>query len=265
MSSFLILILVLIVVFYIFVGRKLFNMVLNHIILANGGVGSGKTTLVMSLSQKQYRKEVFKWYIKRILFFWKKVPKPLFYCNQKVSFPYVPLTKEIIYGDKAIVPHSVVCWTEVSLSADSMSFKSIDLKKFEYFIKLFRHQTLGGYLFLDTQSISDLNYIIRRSINSYVWIENCNKNFPFVLIYRVRQFLLNDDSTINVTSDVQNESRLLIVFKKVWKTFDSYNYHGLYQNLPLANYVINNDKNTDLRTYDLDEIIDLTIERKGKK
>lgn len=212
-------------------------MPLNHITLVNGGVGSGKTTLCISLAVSSYyrarrRVKVQNFILK--LLHKKSKPMPLLYSNLPIKgIPYVPLTAALLYGDTNFVPRSVVIFTEGSLSASSMDFKTIDYEKLTKGIKLFRHRTLGGRMFIDTQAVSDLHFVFKRSINSYLWIEKFTR-FPFVLCFRLRTMLYQDEQSVqNVSSKAHSETQLLFRWSFIWKRFDSYNFYGLYEKTPL--------------------------------
>ena len=233
-------------------------MPLNHIVLLNGGVGSGKTTLATSLAIGTYKRSLRRWKIKSFFLklFKKKIsPKPLFYSNIPIrDIPFVPLTASLLYGDTNFSPKSVVLFTEVSLSASSMDYNRIDYEKFSKGIKLFRHRTLGGTMFLDTQAVSDMHYILKRSINSYVWIEKFI-HFPFILCYKVRNMLLCDENSVNINQDTQKETRLFFCFSRVWNKFDTYNFYGIYENTPIENQFKlirfrGKNKGKKLRSYD---------------
>lgn len=244
---FLVLIFVFILVLLFVLFRKRFIMPLNNITMFNGGVGSGKTTISVFKAISCYKKEVRIWKLKKF-FHLTRLKKPCLYSNIPIKkIPYVPLTANLIYGDTNFSPKCSVLWSEVSISASSMDYNKIDYEKFSLGIKLFRHRTLGGHMFVDTQAVSDMHYVLKRSINSYIWIERFIK-LPFLLVYKVRNMMLVDENSINVNRDTQTETRYLIVPKRVWKYFDSYNFYGLYQNTKVDNKVI--IKNNNLRSYD---------------
>ena len=213
----------------------------------NGGVGSGKTTISVYKAISTYKKELRRWKLKKLLHL-TKLRKPCLYSNIPIKkFPYVPLTADLIYGDTNFSPKCSALWSEVSISASSMDYNKIDYEKFSLGIKLFRHRTLGGHMFVDTQAVSDMHYVLKRSINSYIWIERFIR-VPFFLIYKVRNMMLVDENSINVNRDTQTETRYLIVPKRVWKYFDSYNFYGLYEKSKVENNSIT--KYNNLRSYD---------------
>lgn len=252
MNYVLILVIIILVILLVVFYNKFVKMPLNHISLVNGGVGSGKTTLCVRLAIMNYKKACNRWYVRRFFHRLFKKPfkekKPLLYSNIPVKkIPYVPLTAELLYGFKNFVPRSIVLFTEVSLSASSMDFNKIDYDAFSKGIKLFRHRTLGGKMFLDTQAVSDMHFVLKRSINSYIWIERF-MHIPFILIYKVRVMMLVDENSVNISSDPQKETRLLFVPSYIWKKFDTYNFYGIYKDTELETNTV--FKNKDLLSYD---------------
>lgn len=101
--------------------------------------------------------------------------------------------------------------------------------------KLWRHYTHGGSAFIETQSIADNHYSVKRSISRYYYIHSSNKHFPFFVVYRLREMVYSDDGNlINISKDSAiEEMRLLIVPKKYWKCYDTYAYSGLTDDKPL--------------------------------
>lgn len=232
-----VLIIAILLFLYFFVYKKYVSLPLNHLSLVNGGLGSGKTTFAVAKAISQHKKAIRSWWICKTLFFWSKNKvfdtPPRLYSSQPLNYPYVPLTSDILLGKKVPVPKSIVLWTEASLGADSMSYNSSQQKAFVQFIKLYRHISLGGYMFIDTQAIKDLNYAIKRSCNSYIWIEKFRK-LPFLLWYKVRVMLYQDETTLNInSSNPSDDTRNVLILKHVWKKFYTYNYHGLYKNVPI--------------------------------
>lgn len=265
----LVVIIIVILVFFICFGKRLFKMPTNHITLVNGGVGSGKTTLCVDLALRQYKRNLRQYRIRKVIYkivkSKKKLDKPLLYSNLPIkNIPYVPLTDRLLYGLDNFNEKSVVLFTEASLSASSMDFKTIDYEEFNKGIKLFRHRTKGGNMFVDTQAVSDLHFTLKRSINSYVWIERHIK-IPFLLVYKVRSMLLLDETSVNVNKDPQKETRVLLCWKRVWKKFDSYNFYGLYKDTPKIRKTVVRKK--DLKSYDYVKLRKLgdTNETKTKK
>lgn len=244
-----ILVLILIAIISFKIAKKIKLLKLDNVVLINGGVKSGKTTLAVALAIRSYRKALLLWYFKRI--FKKGLEKPLLYSNIPLRCKYVPLTKDLIERKKRFNYKSVVIMSESSLVIDSMYFKDgLINEEVSLFIKLFGHSTRGGKLFIETQALNDNHYAIKRGISRYVWIHSLIKSIPFYLIYRVREMAYTDngDNVSNVfNNDTEDTIKYLIVSKRVWRKFDCYCYSYLTDNLPVVNDIVDNTYNKDLK------------------
>lgn len=267
-----VLIAIALVVFYIYFYRKFAVLPDNSIMMLNGGLGSGKTSLAVGASIRDYKSRLRSWKICNVLFPWKKREKPVLCSSIPLKCEYVPLTLEILERKVRLPYGSVVLIDEFSLVADSMSYKTINNTVLMLFIKLFRQETRGGVMYITTQSLSDCHYAVKRCVNSYLWIFKRRKIF-FFLVFRIRVFTINDESTINTVEDVQ-ESRLYLLTTRCWKYYDTYAFSGLTDNLPIANKVVNGKElpNLKVSSYrDIASYIDYESEvngnekKKGKK
>lgn len=198
------------------------------ICLVTGGVKTGKSTLSVATALREYRIALFRWKIKSFFcnLFRKPIPeKPLFYSNVPIKVNnFVPLELAHLLREKRFNYKSVVYLQEASLLCDSQLIKDKDLNnKLMLFFKLFGHETKGGKLIIDTQSICDTHYSLKRSLSNYVYIHHIQK-IPFFVICYVRELMHSEDnSTINVvTKDVEEDLKRIIVPKSVWKKFDCY-------------------------------------------
>ncbi len=175
-----VLIILLIVVIFIYIKFKKNQKVLSigSIALITGGVKSGKSSLGVHATHREYYKAYRKWFFKS-LFNTKKVKyeKPLYYSNIPVYIPptiwhilkhdyvknngvkcvpYAPLTNDILDRKKRINFGSMTYCGEFSLIADSMSGsvkgnkeeqeKIYELaERLTLFVKLYGHMTGGQY------------------------------------------------------------------------------------------------------------------------
>ena len=236
--------------------RKLFKIPrLGNMVLVTGGIKTGKSMLSVHLVNKLYKKQRFKWKIKCFflkIFKFLKIKKfidkpypeePLIYSNIPLNIPFVPLTEKIIQREERLNYGSVVYVCEASLVADSMTFKNDLLnEQMLLFNKLFAHETKGGYIIYDTQSISDNHYAVKRCLNSYLYIHHTIK-IPFFCIMYVRELKYDEDgqSINNFDTDVEEKLKRIIVSKKVWKMYDCYCYSILTDNLPIDNQLTTAD------------------------
>lgn len=242
-------ILVIICIILLKVLRKVKRLKLDNVVLINGGVKSGKTTLAVALAIREYRKALLSWRIKHL--FKKDIEKPLLYSNIPLKCKYVPLTRDLIERKKRFNYKSVVIMSESSLVIDSMYFKNgLVNEEVSLFIKLFGHSTRGGKLFIETQALNDNHYAIKRGISRYVWIHSLCKVIPFVLMYRVREMAYTDNGEVatNVFNEDANETtKFLFVGKSVWKKFDCYCYSYLTDGLEVVSEVTDGNSLDDLK------------------
>jgi len=234
----------------------------NNLTLITGGVKAGKTTLAVALSVKKYEKSLRSWYFRDWLckLFKKEnnVEKPLFYSNIPLhvmyrgkEVGYVPMTVELATRQKRFAYGSVILISESSLWADSMDVKDKDFNNSQLlFNKLIAHETLNGYLFYETQSLSDNHFAVKRCLDKYIWINRCYK-LPFILAYDVREMCYSYDNA-NVqnvfTSDVDDTKKFVFISRKWWKRFDAFTYSGLTDHLPVEEEVV---IPTDLKSYEV--------------
>lgn len=209
--------------------------------LVTGGVKCGKSTLSVHLAIRMYRKVLFRWkiymFLRKVLRFLPVKEKPLFYSNVPIAgINYVPVTEALLLREERFAYRSIIYIQEASLIADSQMCKDMDTnERLLYFNKLIGHETRGGSIIYDTQSIQDCHYAIKRSVSSYLWIHH-NMKIPFFVLVYVREMFYSEDGTgVNVfNEDVEKTLLRVIVPKIVWKRFDSYCYSKLTDDLPLA-------------------------------
>lgn len=167
---------------------------------------------------------------------------PLLYSNIPLAVPYVPLTKALLLRKKRFVYHSVIYISEASLVSNSMAFSdSAENERILLFYKLIGHELRGGNLIIDTQSISDVHYGLKRSISNYFYIHHMRKLFilPFAIAYIKESRYSEDGSTVNVeTEDTEVYLKRILIPIKVWKVFDSYTYSYMTDDLPVTDLVI---------------------------
>lgn len=214
--------------------------------MITGAPKTAKSTLAIYLAYKEFKKARLKVAIKNIFNKLSGKPlleKPLFYSNIPLNIKegYTPVTKELLTAHSKFVEYSVVYLGEVSLIADSMSYKNDEInEQLLLFNKLFGHR-VGGKLFYDTQCINDCHYSLKRVVSNYLY---CYKLvnvplLPFVIVYVREERYSDDSSTMNTyQSDVEDSMKRILISKKIWKKFD----YRCYRNI--NNYqCLNEEKN----------------------
>ena len=251
-------VLILVIVFWrIFKIPKCGNMV-----LITGGIKTGKSTLSVRMAYKTLKKQrlrvrIYNLFVIFFHKFWKrfseKKPLPLLYSNVPLSIPYVPITQALLERRERFVYGSVVYMCEASLIADSMSFKDVYTnEQLLLFVKLFAHETKGGYVFYDTQSVYDNHYAIKRCLSSYLDIHH-NIKIPFFILMFVRELKFSEDhTTVNSYSeDVEETLKIVVVPKRTWKYFDRFCYSVLTDHLPVNAKLVDPDLQEDLKARDI--------------
>lgn len=234
-----------------------------NMVLITGGVKTGKSTMSVWLAYRQYRRQLRKWWIHNHIIYYmlkwlpfkkckniKQKEKPLFYSNVPVATKnYSPLTHKLIQREERFRYGSVIYVNESSLMADSQCIKdSLVNEQMLLLNKLIAHETKGGYLFYDTQSISDNHYAVKRCLSTYFYIHH-KIVIPFFYIAFVRELKFSEESAeVNTfDDDVEKTLQMVIIPKKVWKMFDCYCYSILTDNLPVSDKIIEYKKGGDLK------------------
>lgn len=229
----LIVILIIVAIIVLVYVRKHFKrLVLPNVFLVSGAVKSGKTLLSVHLAIKQYKKNLRRHKLRAFFLTClgqkNSIPlPPMLYSNIPLAkIRYNNLTKDIIEQKVRIPNQSVVLVDEISLLADSFLYqdKKINNSLMRFF-KLFAHYSHGGTLIVDTQSLSDCHFTLKRCIGSYLYIYERIK-LPFISILKVREIAYSEDnSMISVSNqDIELEMRKVIVFNTSYKKYDCYCY-----------------------------------------
>lgn len=238
----------------------------NSVLMISGAPKTGKTLLSVYFALQFYKKACRSWFIKygidKTLFRQTTQDFPLLYSNIPLAntpFGYVPLTKEHITRREKINEHSVVYIGEYSLTANSSLGMNHGVKNgVDYdlineqlllFNKLSGHQ-FGGHIIIDSQTISDVHFAVKRVLSNYLYIHHCY-NIPFFKVMFVKELMYSDDnSTINTNEeDVENNLKWLLIPKKVFKNYDYRCYSKFTKDLKTKSNVIYSPK--ELKTTSL--------------
>lgn len=210
-----------------------------------GAVKSGKSTFAYGLAESTYRRVHFRWRIRCFFckLFKKELPEePLFYSNIPVGIPYVKLTKKMLLRKTRCRFGSVVFIDEATLVADSQLIKNMELnERMTLFFKLFGHMSHNGTCIINSQTIADTHYSVKRSLGAYFYVHHITKWLPFFNLIHIRECLYSDDNTSlvnSVTRDAELDMRKVIVRKSVWKRFDSIAFSSLTDDLPVDDNLI---------------------------
>ncbi len=222
--------------------------------LVTGGVKCGKSTLSTYMAISTYKSVKRKVKVKnffRKLFKKELIEEPLLYSNIPLACDYVQVTEDLLLRNKRFRYGSVILIQEASLLADSQLIRDMTInERLLLFNKLIGHETKGGCIIYDTQSISDCHYSIKRCLSNYFYIHHLVKWVPFVLIAYVQEFRYADDnSTISISDkDAEDTLKKVIIPKSIWKYFDCYNYSTFTDYLPVEDKLVNNNKFSCLKS-----------------
>lgn len=217
---------------------------ISAIAIFTGGVKVGKSGVSLACAYQKYRLVHRSWRIRSIvrkIFRKSPIEEPLFYSNIPLAgIPYCDLEIDHILRKKRFAFGSVVFIDEGSLLADCYLSKikgnvdcdlSIELLKF---VKLFGHETHGGYLIINSQSMSDLSIAIRKCTNQIFYIHSTH-SLPILPISfcKIREERYSEDgNAVNSYNDDIEESLKTVLFrKKIFKMYDRFSFSSLTDNL----------------------------------
>lgn len=260
MSTLVVIVLIVIAILFLHWYNKNFKRLsCNAVSMFTGAPKTGKSTLAIYTCTKDYFS--YKRHVKIINLFRKLLHRdllemPCLYSNIPLNIKggYVPLTKKLLLGEERFVENSFVYIGEVSLVADSMSFRNmndITSEEIMLFNKLAGHRSIRVYY--DTQCINDCHYSIKRCLSEYYYIYKLKRVplLPFAIAYVREERYSDDDSTLNIYSEDTEDTlkKVLINTKKIWSIFDykCYSNLGGYQLKPLNNKVIELDNTSSLK------------------
>ena len=238
-------IIIVIVVFAFYIYYKHFRPPkLGTFVMVTGGVKCGKSTTsvgasILDIRFRRWRIKFINWL--RRLFRVKKpqIELPLYYSNVPVNtgFGYVPVTKELLLRKHRFVYGSVIYFQECSFLCGSMDYgvEEVD-DAIKSLCKLVGHETKGGALYVDTQSVSDLHNGFRRSCSMELYVYKTVKVplLPFLIVWYKQLYYNEDGQLVNVNSkNADDDLRKMLFFSKVWKRFDCYCYSILTDDLPV--------------------------------
>lgn len=253
-----IIILVIVIVVFVYIKRNFKPLNLGAMSLVTGGVKTGKSTLAVYMAIREYKRRLRRWKVNHFIYRVTRIKlfdyeKPLLYSNVPLKCEYSPVTKDLLLRKTRFVYGSVIYIMESSLVADSMSYKVVDNDALLLFNKLIGHETKGGCLIYDTQSVSDNHFAVKRCLNNYFYIQKLCKWLPFFLVAYVKECRYSDDgSVVSVdVEDLDTTMKKVIIPKRTWKKFDCYCYSAMTDNLPVDKKVINNKKGEQMKATDI--------------
>lgn len=243
--------------------------VVNQVNLITGAPKTGKTLTALYLAKQDFNKRVFKTKFKnffRRLFRKDLIEMPLFYSTIPVSFPYVPLTEDILMRVTRPRFNSVIFIDEAYLVADSMSFKDDGVNEsLSLFNKLIGHEMHGGSLWYNTQNVHDCHFAMKRVATTYLFLQS-KQNYPFFMRINCRELINSEEVAVQNTTDkdVQDDPSFhtLMIPKTYFKKYDCYAYSILTDYLPVEENVV---KCQNLKTGKVISMKNIIEQRKKEK
>lgn len=249
MKSFIwiILILVVVVILY-FVYRKNFKILKTpSVALITGGVKCGKSLLSVKLSIKDFKRKHRKWWFFRYILHDKVKEEPLYYTNVSISFGSLKrkkphrldrcirfITLDSLMREKRYNYKSVIYIQEASLMSDNMDFNNkIRNINLSLYAKLIAHETRGGSLYIDTQSILDVHYAFKRVASTYFFIQKHLNLLLFHILY-VREMINTENGVNNFQDDVDTTTRKVLIPFWYHHKYDRYEYSYLTDELEIT-------------------------------
>ena len=233
---------------------------ISAIAIYTGAVKVGKSGVSLACALSKYRSVRIRWHIScffRRLFRKSLLEEPLLYSNIPLAgVKYHDITLNHILRKERFAFGSVVFIDEGSLLADCYLSKikdklncdlSIELLKF---VKLFGHETHGGYLIINSQCMSDLNIALRKCTNQMFYIHSCYsfKILPISICKMREERYSEDGTTVNsYNDDVEDSLKTVIFRKKVFKQYDRFSFSRLTDNLPMNNKKYFNRIGSDIK------------------
>ena len=247
---------------------------MKNIIFVDGSLGSGKSFYSVAVAVRLFKKQIRLYRIKCFVigkivnkiinavnwvfkknYATKELPeKPQLYSNMRLrNIEFTLLTKDLIFRKQRFAYKSVVLIDEASLMIDQMCFKDKELnERMSTFFKLFRHETKGGYIVINSQTTSDLHYSLKYVISDYLYLHHRTK-LPFVTIVKAQEMCYSADkdgaSIVNARNeDIEETLKNVLVLNKYYKYYDSYCYSIFTDSLPIYKKVEKLGRKDNLKT-----------------
>lgn len=249
------LIIIAVLIFIVYIKSKFKVPKIGAMTCVSGGLKSGKSTFSFYLAHSQFKRNLravkFRNWLRRLFKIDKQEELPKFYTTIPVAVEHVLLTEDLLLRNERFTYKSVIWVDEASLVADSQFCKDPDINdRLLLFNKLLAHETRGGLIVYNTQSISDLHYSIKRCLSETFYVHSTFKWLPFFLIVTVREERYCEDGLVvnAYTDDIEESLKRVIVPKSVWKKFDCHCYSIHTDDLPVNDSAKTED---DLKAYRL--------------
>lgn len=239
---------------------------LKNVIFVDGSLGTGKSFysvyIAIKLYKRAYRRYRIIKFLTKILSFIpkikevnRKLEEPLLFSNMPLRrVKFCNLTLDILERKKRIPYKSVILIDEISIVVDQFDYKDRAISdSLRDFFKLYRHETHGGYIVINSQSTADLHYSIKSVLSDYLYLHH-KTTLPFVCAISVQEMAYSSDrDSFNITNannqDLEENLKMILVPKRYFKRYDTYYLSILTDSLPVAEdwYVIDKKESAKVK------------------
>lgn len=230
---------------------------IKNLVFIDGGLGAGKSFYSVYLAIRLYKRNLRRYRVAKFLFrpfgLMKRLPKskllqriraayfnleePILYSNIPLrNVKHSRLTIDILTRRVRVAAKSVVLIDDVSILVDQMNFRDKVLnKQLSIFFKLWRHESHGGYIIANSQSLSDVHFSFRYALSDYMYIHSSFR-LPFFRVLRCQEMQYSADENSKVIlsasgKDVEESLKMALVRSRYRKCYDSYCYSILTDDL----------------------------------
>lgn len=230
---------------------------IKNLVFIDGGLGAGKSFYSVYLAVRLYKRNLRRYKVAKFLFrpiaVMKSVPnskvlrrirslyfdleEPILYSNIPLrNVKHSKLTLSILLREERVAKKSVVLIDDVSILVDQMNFKDRVLnKRLSIFFKLWRHESHGGYIIANSQSLSDVHFAFRYALSDYLYIHS-SVRFPFFRLLRCQEMQYSaDEHSQSIVAgsgkDIEDTLKMVLVRNRYRKYYDSYCYSVITDDL----------------------------------
>lgn len=260
-------VIILLVILAIWLYFRFFKMFrLKNIVFIDGGLGTGKSLLSVSIAVRVYKRNLRHYKVqKAVLGLLSAIPK----CNERLQqleeprlysniplrgIRHTPLNVDLLTRKTRFAYNSVVLIDELSIIVDQFDYKDRELSdNLRDFFKMYRHECGNkSLLVINSQSTADLHYSIKSVLSDYLYIHHKTK-LPIFSLLKVREMAYSADKEAshivnNESDDVDANLRSMLVLNRYFRMYDSRCYSILTDGLPVENDYLVLEKSDSLKT-----------------
>lgn len=216
------------------------------ITLFTGGCGSGKSFYSTKIALIELKKARFRTFIdnfnpiRRLIRKKPKIPRPHLYSSIPVRVSPWEMSRPLDFNpfvlQERFPQRCVVFIDEINLFLSQMDFKIACEDELNEAITLFRHNSLGGRLIANTQSLNKVAWFFRYCSGNAYNLSQFRKpifGLPILAWCKVRNVTITDDIKSVETGNAEDNSSNLFCFFPLRRSYDTYAYSERYNPLPM--------------------------------